>query len=50
MTKAMLIDTSLCMACRGCQAVYKQWNQLPAEATTLRALMKIHLIFPGAPG
>ncbi len=34
MTKAMLIDTSLCMACRGCQAACKQWNQLPAEETT----------------
>jgi len=30
----MLIDTSKCMGCRGCQAACKQWNQLPAENTT----------------
>ena len=34
MTKSMLIDTSKCMACRGCQVACKQWNQLPAEKTT----------------
>lgn len=34
MTKAMLIDTSKCVGCRGCQAACKQWNQLPAEETT----------------
>ncbi len=33
MKKAMLIDTSKCMGCRGCQAACKQWNQLPAEET-----------------
>ncbi len=32
--KICLIDTSKCMGCRGCQAACKQWNQLPAEATT----------------
>lgn len=34
MTKSILIDTSKCMACRGCQVACKQWNQLPAEETT----------------
>ena len=31
--KAMLIDVSKCIACRGCQVACKQWNQLPAETT-----------------
>ena len=31
--KSLLIDTSKCMACRGCQIACKQWNQLPAEST-----------------
>ena len=31
--KAFFIDTSLCMACRGCQIACKQWNQLPATET-----------------
>lgn len=31
--KAMLIDTSKCIACRGCQIACKQWNELPAETT-----------------
>ncbi|NLC11907.1 MAG: 4Fe-4S binding protein, partial [Firmicutes bacterium] len=26
MSKAMLIDTSKCIGCRGCQAACKQWN------------------------
>ncbi len=34
MKQSMLIDTTLCMACRGCQVACKQWNQLPAEETT----------------
>ncbi len=34
MTKAMLIDTTYCTACRGCQVACKQWNDLPAEKTT----------------
>ena len=34
MQKSMLIDTSLCIGCRACQAACKQWNQLPAEKTT----------------
>jgi formate dehydrogenase iron-sulfur subunit len=29
----MLIDTSICMACRGCQVACKDWHQLPAETT-----------------
>lgn len=32
--KMMLIDTSRCMACRGCQVACKDWHQLPAEETT----------------
>lgn len=31
--KMMLIDTSRCMACRGCQVACKDWHQLPAEET-----------------
>ena len=33
MARAMLIDTSKCTACRGCQVACKQWNDLPAEKT-----------------
>jgi len=33
MAIAMLIDTSKCTACRGCQVACKQWNDLPAEKT-----------------
>lgn len=33
MAKAILIDTSKCTACRGCQLACKQWNDLPAEET-----------------
>lgn len=29
----MLLDTSKCMGCRGCQVACKQWNQLSAEKT-----------------
>ncbi|MBN1671933.1 MAG: 4Fe-4S dicluster domain-containing protein [Kiritimatiellae bacterium] len=29
----MLLDTSKCMGCRGCQVACKQWNQLHAEKT-----------------
>jgi len=35
--KAMLIDTSKCTACRGCQVACKQWNELDAETTTFFA-------------
>lgn len=31
--KVKMIDVSKCMACRGCQAACKNWNQLPAEET-----------------
>lgn len=34
MTKSILIDTTLCTACRGCQVACKQWHDLPAEQTT----------------
>lgn len=32
--KAILYDESKCIACRGCQTACKQWNDLPATATT----------------
>jgi formate dehydrogenase iron-sulfur subunit len=31
--KSILIDTSLCTACRGCQVACKQWNNLPGTKT-----------------
>lgn len=34
MSKALLIDTSRCIACKACQVACKQWNGLPAEITT----------------
>lgn len=33
MAKAMLVDTSKCTACRGCQSACKQWNDLPGVRT-----------------
>jgi formate dehydrogenase iron-sulfur subunit len=30
---SILVDTSKCTACRGCQIACKQWNQLPATLT-----------------
>ncbi|MCF8113111.1 MAG: formate dehydrogenase [Desulfotignum sp.] len=33
MSKSILIDTTLCTACRGCQVACKQWHDLPAEKT-----------------
>jgi formate dehydrogenase iron-sulfur subunit len=30
---SILVDTSKCTACRGCQMACKQWNQLPATQT-----------------
>jgi formate dehydrogenase iron-sulfur subunit len=33
MSKAFLIDTTVCMGCRGCQVACKQWHDLPAEET-----------------
>lgn len=30
---SILVDTSKCTACRGCQMACKQWNQLPATPT-----------------
>ncbi len=30
---SILVDTSKCTACRGCQMACKQWNQLPATVT-----------------
>ena len=37
MRKAILVDTSKCIACRGCQVACKNWNQLPAEKTTFNS-------------
>lgn len=31
--KSMLVDTSRCTACRGCQVACKQWNGLPGTKT-----------------
>jgi formate dehydrogenase iron-sulfur subunit len=36
MAKAILVDTSKCIGCRGCQVACKQWHGLPAEATQFR--------------
>ncbi len=33
MKNTVLIDTSRCTGCRGCQVACKNWNQLPAELT-----------------
>jgi formate dehydrogenase iron-sulfur subunit len=32
--RRMLIDTSKCIGCRGCQIACQQWHQLPAEDTS----------------
>ena len=32
--KAMLIDSSRCIGCRGCQVACKQWNDLEGEETS----------------
>jgi len=34
--KAILFDSTKCIACRGCQVSCKQWNELEAEETTNR--------------
>ncbi len=34
MSKAVLIDTSKCIGCRGCQVACKSWNDLPGKRTT----------------
>jgi formate dehydrogenase iron-sulfur subunit len=36
MASAILVDTSKCIGCRGCQVACKQWHALPAEATEFR--------------
>ncbi|CCH48433.1 4Fe-4S dicluster domain-containing protein [Pseudodesulfovibrio piezophilus] len=33
MSKTILIDTSRCTACRGCQIACKEWHELPANKT-----------------
>src|SRR3990172_9719033 len=33
MSRAVLVDLTKCMGCRGCQVACKQWNDLPAEVT-----------------
>ena len=35
MSKGLLIDLTRCMGCRGCQVACKQWNDLPAEKTSI---------------
>ncbi len=37
MAKAILVDTSRCIGCRGCQVACKQWHGLEAEPTTFRS-------------
>lgn len=32
--KSIMVDTSRCTACRGCQVACKQWNGLPGTKTT----------------
>ena len=34
MSKGFFIDTTRCIACKGCQVACKQWNGLPAEQTS----------------
>jgi len=34
--KSFFIDTTLCIACRGCQVACKQWHGLPADETVNR--------------
>lgn len=36
MSKAVLCDATKCIGCRACQVACKQWNELPAVATTNR--------------
>ena len=36
MAKAILVDTSKCIGCRGCQVACKQWHGLEAEPTAFR--------------
>ncbi|MDR3569901.1 MAG: formate dehydrogenase [Syntrophobacteraceae bacterium] len=36
MAKALFIDTSRCIACRGCQTACKEWHGLPAVPTRQR--------------
>ncbi len=36
MARAILVDTSRCIGCRGCQVACKQWHGLPAERTVFR--------------
>ena len=37
MGKGMLIDTTRCQGCRGCQSACKQWNLLPGVVTSFSA-------------
>lgn len=36
MPKTILMDTTRCTACRGCQLACKEWHELPANATKQR--------------
>jgi len=37
MAKGMIIDTTRCTGCRGCQSACKQWNLLPGVVTSFSA-------------
>ena len=37
MAKGMIIDTTRCQGCRGCQSACKQWNLLPGVVTSFSA-------------
>lgn len=41
-SRGILIDTTKCTGCRGCQVACKQWNQLPAEPTTFKGTYQNH--------
>jgi formate dehydrogenase iron-sulfur subunit len=34
MSKAVLVDTTLCIGCRACQVACKSWHDLPGQTTT----------------
>ncbi len=40
MNRGFFIDTTRCIACKGCQVACKQWNTLPAEKTENRGSLQ----------
>ncbi|MCB2227382.1 MAG: hypothetical protein KQH53_11950 [Desulfarculaceae bacterium] len=46
--KSIIVDTSLCTACRGCQVACKQWHGLPGTKTTQRGTYQNPPDFSGA--